>query len=694
MKSADNRPAWSSFETGYHRARRALAVVQRAGVVCLLALATVIVASRTAYGQDLPDSGSPGSAIWTGDSMIIWGGYKRNPGKPPDLLNTGWSLNPVGGGVWTRLTNMAPLSARTHQVAVWTGKEMIVWGGSKAPSSSLLNDGAAYNPTTDTWRPMTTNNAPSPRRDQFALWTGTQMLIWGGGDFPSGGGAYDPVADTWTPITDNMASIPSIDGEPQNQTVKAGQSARLSVVAQGAPPLAYQWRFGTNNIAGATNYYLTIDHAQPTDAGPHSVIVTNFFGVATSTDANLIVLPAEPLDLWTSVNSGTTHWLGAVAGGPRAVVAVGASGTVVMSTNGVDWFSQFSGITNNLYSIVYGNAQFVAAGDTGLIITSPDGINWTTQLSNTTNSIYGLTVGDGIFVGVGVGGLILTLSDGSHWARQQTSVTLDLINVAFGNGGYAAIVTDYDFTARDPLAVGTISILSTNGIEWSTPQDTGIWSKALVFGDGNFFSVGRVWINQVGYRGRYYISHDGVTWATSMICSDQIDYYDYPVPTVAIVGNGQLVTNFESMISENPASLVSADVAAAIGGATIGTVDPWTSGPSWSCGPTFEYRKLEPQNILGMGLWHSRFVGVGEAGAIYLSGTLPPYLSQISQAGNATTVSAEGLPLESYVLQSAATINGPWQLVSTNSTSADGIVTFTDPTPSDGANRFYRVSGP
>ena len=134
MKSADNRPAWSSFETGYHRARRALAVVQRAGVVCLLALAPVIVASRTAYGQDLPDSGSPGSAIWTGDSMIIWGGYKRNPGKPPDLLNTGWSLNPVGGGVWTRLTNMAPLSARTHQVAVWTGKEMIVWGGGNGSS--------------------------------------------------------------------------------------------------------------------------------------------------------------------------------------------------------------------------------------------------------------------------------------------------------------------------------------------------------------------------------------------------------------------------------------------------------------------------------------------------------------------------------------------------------------------------------
>ena len=108
----------------------------------------------------------------------------------------------------------------------------------------------------------------------------------------------------------------------------------------------------------------------------------------------------------------------------------------------------------------------------------------------------------------------------------------------------------------------------------------------------------------------------------------------------------------------------------------------------------FEFHKLVPDILYSIGFWHSRFVAVGDSGAIYLSGTLPSYLSAISQSGNTTTVSMEGLPLESYLLQSAAAPSGPWLPVSTNSTTADGTVTFTDPTLSGGGNRFYRVTGP
>jgi hypothetical protein len=42
---------------------------------------------------------------------------------------------------------MAPLRGRAGPAAVWTGSQMIVWGGtSQAPRYTSFTDGAAYQP--------------------------------------------------------------------------------------------------------------------------------------------------------------------------------------------------------------------------------------------------------------------------------------------------------------------------------------------------------------------------------------------------------------------------------------------------------------------------------------------------------------------------------------------------------------------
>ena len=71
-------------------------------------------------------------------------------------------------------------SARVAHTAVWTdsGSEMIVWGG--ANSGSYLNTGGRYNPVTDTWTATGTTNAPSARFNHTAVWTGSEMIVWGG----------------------------------------------------------------------------------------------------------------------------------------------------------------------------------------------------------------------------------------------------------------------------------------------------------------------------------------------------------------------------------------------------------------------------------------------------------------------------------------------------------------------------------
>src|SRR5881392_1267560 len=90
--------------------------------------------------------------------------------------------------------------ARAAHSAVWTGREMIVWGG--GIDGQFLNTGARYVPATDIWRTTSPYGAPSPRWFHAAVWTGQEMIIWGGrpnfygNDNLSDGARYDPTTDT------------------------------------------------------------------------------------------------------------------------------------------------------------------------------------------------------------------------------------------------------------------------------------------------------------------------------------------------------------------------------------------------------------------------------------------------------------------------------------------------------------------
>ena len=74
-------------------------------------------------------------------------------------------------------TTNAP-TAREGHTAVWTGSEMIVWGG--IVHRWLVNTGGRYNPSTDSWTATSTTNAPSARYSHTAIWTGSEMIVWGG----------------------------------------------------------------------------------------------------------------------------------------------------------------------------------------------------------------------------------------------------------------------------------------------------------------------------------------------------------------------------------------------------------------------------------------------------------------------------------------------------------------------------------
>ncbi len=117
-------------------------------------------------------------------------------------------------------------------------------------------------------------------------------------------------------------SPPGINAQPMDQTVAAGGTATFSVVAQGAPPLSYQWFFGTNLLAGQTGASLVLDNVQPSQAGYYSIVVSNAFGALTSSNALLTVMtlpPAitlQPRDVTTYSGSNVTFSVQAVGTAP------------------------------------------------------------------------------------------------------------------------------------------------------------------------------------------------------------------------------------------------------------------------------------------------------------------------------------------------------------------------------------------
>ena len=72
------------------------------------------------------------------------------------------------------------LSPHSDHTAIWTGAEMVVWGGVLADRSDVLQDGFRFDPVTNLWTALPMIGAPSARQAHTAIWTGNEMIVWGG----------------------------------------------------------------------------------------------------------------------------------------------------------------------------------------------------------------------------------------------------------------------------------------------------------------------------------------------------------------------------------------------------------------------------------------------------------------------------------------------------------------------------------
>jgi N-acetylneuraminic acid mutarotase len=138
------------------------------------------------------------TTVWTGQQMIVWGGSDGST-----QLSDGAAYNPTTGH-WSSLPAAGAPTARYMHSSIWTGSEMIVWGGVGCSYDANggpqpCSNGGAYSPVTNRWRAISSQATPEPSGGAVAVWADKKMLVWGGGTSP-GGGVYDPATDAWVPM--------------------------------------------------------------------------------------------------------------------------------------------------------------------------------------------------------------------------------------------------------------------------------------------------------------------------------------------------------------------------------------------------------------------------------------------------------------------------------------------------------------
>jgi len=164
--------------------------------------------------------------------------------------------------------------------------------------------------------------ATSPKQVS-GLTNGTQYAFAVSAVGTGGESALSAVSPS-VPSAATTAVAPSITTQPQSQTVTAGQSVTISVVAGGTAPLTYQWKKNSSTITGATSDSLTITNVQNANAGAYTVVVSNNTSSVVSDAATLTVTAApvapsiatQPQSQTIMAGSSVTFTVSATGTGP------------------------------------------------------------------------------------------------------------------------------------------------------------------------------------------------------------------------------------------------------------------------------------------------------------------------------------------------------------------------------------------
>ena len=225
----------------------------------------------------------------------------------------------------------------------------------------------------------------------------------------------------------------------------------------------------------------------------------------------------------------------AIAYGNNNFVAVGESGKITYSNDGITWNAVSNSTSTSIFrAIAYGSDKFVAGGGGGKMAYSNDGITWNAVSNSTfTNNINAIAYGGNKFVAVGRDGKIAYSDDGITWnaVNDSTFSTTEIFVITYDGSKFVAVSYSSGLSYTFKVAH------STNGITWNVVSDSlstlftsGI--KAIAYGGGKFVGGG---YGKMGY------SSDGITW----IAINDSTFGTYQINSI-VYGSGKFVVGVTS----------------------------------------------------------------------------------------------------------------------------------------------------
>jgi hypothetical protein len=269
-------------------------------------------------------------------------------------------------------------------------------------------------------------------------------------------------------------------------------------------------------------------------------VVNHFFGVTSSSNQTVAVGTNTTLSgsvdgtTWNTVDLASSNYLSAIASsGTNTLVTVGEAGSIYTNQTGnASFFAQTSGTTQNLFGITWSGTLFAAVGATGAILTSPDGVAWTARSSHTHQTLAGVAWCTTQFVAVGGDGVIDTSPDGVTWTL-RTSGTSNFLNGVGCSGTAIAVGEGTDDTGGEILS-------SPDGITWTQrPISTTNAVFGIAWSGAQFVAV--------GFNGIIYTSPDAITWtartSNSTASLNAISWSAARAQFVVVGGFGTILTS-------------------------------------------------------------------------------------------------------------------------------------------------------
>ena len=118
-----------------------------------------------------PEPALGASAFWDERDVLVVGGSRAH-----GLATNGLIYDPETN----RSRRLAQSSGRIGAAIVWTGRRLLVWGGKTFPGATVaLRHGLSYEPIGNRWSPLPQSPLPG-RVGPTAVWTGRELIVWGG----------------------------------------------------------------------------------------------------------------------------------------------------------------------------------------------------------------------------------------------------------------------------------------------------------------------------------------------------------------------------------------------------------------------------------------------------------------------------------------------------------------------------------